>query len=182
MPAIPMSPDDDKAVAAYIRSVVATIGRQGMPPSVGREAPSILVGDAGAGQKYFAAKCASCHSASGDLQGIATRVPDPKTLQNTWVAGGGLGRRGPASAAPDARTPEVHITQPSGETVDGKLVRMDDFLVTIMLADGTTTTLRRDGDIPKVELRDPMQAHKDLLSIYTDKDIHDITAYLVTLK
>src|SRR5580698_6741942 len=43
MPAIPMSPDDGKAVAAYIRSVEGTIGVQGMPPAVGREAPSVLV-------------------------------------------------------------------------------------------------------------------------------------------
>ena len=49
---------------------------------------NILVGDAKAGEKYFAAKCATCHSAAADLQGIATRVPDPKTLQNLWVSGG----------------------------------------------------------------------------------------------
>ena len=84
-----MSPDDAKAVAAYVRSVVGTIGRQGMPPSVGLPPPSVLVGDAREGQAYFAAKCSSCHSATGDLQGIATKIPDPKVLQNTWVAGGG---------------------------------------------------------------------------------------------
>src|SRR5580698_1812191 len=60
MPAIPIDPQDGLAVAAYIRSVVETIGSQGRPPSVGKEAPSILVGDAGAGQAYFAARCASC--------------------------------------------------------------------------------------------------------------------------
>jgi cytochrome c oxidase cbb3-type subunit 3 len=54
--------------------------------------------------------------------------------------------------------------------------------VTIALADGTTRTLRRDDDLPKVEVHDPMKGHKDLLAVYTDKDIHDLTAYLVTLK
>ena len=143
MPAVPMSPADAKAVAAYIRSEVGTIGRQGMPPSIGKPAPSILVGDASAGQSYFAAKCSSCHSPTGDLQGIATRISDPKTLQNTWVAGG----RGAAAsdrrwARPSSRrTVMVTVTQPSGESVEGRLVRIDDFLVTIALADGTLRTL-----------------------------------------
>jgi cytochrome c oxidase cbb3-type subunit 3 len=43
-------------------------------------------------------------------------------------------------------------------------------------------TFRRDGDVPKVEVRDPMKPHRDLLAVYTDKDMHDVTAYLVTLK
>src|SRR5579872_7601739 len=62
MPAIPMSPEDAKAVAAYVRSVEGTIGIQGMPPSVGLPPPSVLVGDAREGQAYFAARCSSCHS------------------------------------------------------------------------------------------------------------------------
>ena len=59
---------------------------------------------------------------------------------------------------------------------------IDDFLVTIELDDKRTRTFRRDGDIPKVEIRDPYQGHRDLLSALTDKNIHDVTAYLVTLK
>ncbi len=183
MPAIPMSPQDANTVAAYVRSVVATIGTQGMPPSIGRAAPSILAGDATAGQAYFTQKCGSCHSTTGNLKGIATKYPDPKTLQNTWVAGGGRTGRGPAGpAANSARTPIVVVTQSSGESLEGRLVRIDDFLVTISMADGSVRTFRRDGDVPKVEIRDPMKAHKDLLAVYTDKDMHDVTAYLVTLK
>ena len=64
----------------------------------------------------------------------------------------------------------------------GQLVRIDDFLVTVGLADGTLRTFRRDGNVPKVELHDPMKAHRDMLSALTDKDMHDLTAYLVTLK
>jgi len=183
MPAIPMSPQDGKAVAAYIRSVVATIGTQGRPPSAGRPAPSVLVGDASAGQAYFAAKCGSCHSATGDLRGIATRIPDPKMLQNTWVAGGSRGARSPAAAgAPSPRTATVAVKLPSGEVVDGRLIRIDDFLVTVELAGGWVRTFRRDGEAPKVDVRDPMKTHRHLLAVYTDKDMHDVTAYLVTLK
>lgn len=183
MPAIPMSVADAKAVAAYVRSQVGTIGTQGKPPSIGKPAPSIVVGDAAAGQVYFAAKCSGCHSATGDLAGIATRIPEPEALQSTWVAGGRSRRFSPAAAAANSRrTVTATITLPSGETVEGRLVRIDDFLVTVALADGTSRTFRREGDVPKVEVHDPMQAHRDLLQVYTDKDMHDVTAYLVTLK
>lgn len=182
MPAIPITPQDALAVAAYIRSVVATIGSQGRPPSVGKEAPSILVGDAVAGQAYFAAKCSGCHSATGDLKGIASRITDPKILQTTWVGGGPRRRRFAAAGPPSAATPTVTVTLPTGETVAGSLVQIDDFLVTVGLADGTVRTLRREADVPKVEVHDPLKAHRELWEVYTDKDIHDVTAYLVTLK
>ena len=183
MPAVLMSPADGKAVAAYIRSEVATIGTQGKPPSIGKPPPSVLVGDASAGQAYFAAKCGNCHSPTGDLQGVATRISDPKSLQNSWVAGGRTRRFGPTVGAPGSRrTVTVTITQPTGESMEGRLVRIDDFLVTVALADGTLRTFRREGEVPKVDVHDPMKAHRELLAVYTDKDIHDVTAYLVTLK
>jgi cytochrome c oxidase cbb3-type subunit 3 len=185
MPAIPVSPADAKAVAAYVRSVMGTIGRQGMPPEVGKEAPSILVGNAKAGQAYFDAKCAKCHSAEGDLKGIASRISDPKALQNAWVSGGTGGRRGRGAAAPganDARAVTATVKLPNGETVEGRVLRVDDFLIALRLPDDTIREFTRNGDVPKVEIHDPMKAHRDLLGVYTDKDMHDVTAYLVTLK
>ena len=182
MPAVPMSAADAKAVAAFIRGEVGTIGTQGKPPSIGKPAPSILVGDATAGKAYFEAKCGSCHSATGDLQGIGTRFSDAKALQNFWVAGGRRRFGSAAGAAASRRTVTVTVTEPSGEKVEGKLVRIDDFLVTVGLADGSVRTFRREGDVPKVDVHDPMKPHQELLAVYTDKDIHDVTAYLVTLK
>jgi cytochrome c oxidase cbb3-type subunit 3 len=183
MPAIPMSAADAKAVSAYVRSILETIGRQGMPPSVGQAPPSVLVGNAAAGQSYFAAKCAACHSVTGDLKGIATRIPDPKTLQNTWVSGGRGGRRGGGGGnASTARTVTATVTSDAGEKTEGRLVRMDDFLVTLALSDGTIRSFRRVGEKPKVEVHDPMKGHNDLLQTYTDTNMHDVTAYLVTLK
>jgi cytochrome c oxidase cbb3-type subunit 3 len=183
MPAIGLSPEDAKTVAAYVRSVIETIGRQGTPPTAGREPPSILVGNANEGKTYFAVKCSGCHSATGDLQGIATRIPDPKTLQTAWVAG--ISREELRALAPGAtnpRIPKVVVSLPSGENVEGQLVEIDDFLVTVQLADGTERSFQRNGDVPKIVLHDPMKQHRDLLAQYTDKDIHDVTAYLVTLK
>ncbi len=187
MPAIPMSPADAKAVATYVRSVLETIGRQGMPPAVGQAPPTVLVGNAEAGKTYFAAKCASCHSATGDLQGLAARITDPKALQNTWVSGGGGGRRGGGGAANASanRTVTAAITLPSGEKQSERPPRPHRRFprVTIALSDGPIPgTFRRTGDVPKVEVRDLMKPHRDLLAVYTDKDMHDVTAYLVTLK
>jgi cytochrome c oxidase cbb3-type subunit 3 len=69
-----------------------------------------------------------------------------------------------------------------GSKVEGRLVRIDDFYVVVGLENGTTRTIRRSGDTPKVTIDDPLEGHRKLLTAYTDKDIHDVTAYLVTLK
>jgi len=82
---------------------------------------------------------------------------------------------------PDVAT-TVTVTLASGEKVEGRLRRIDDFLVSLSLPDGTYRSFTRDGDTPKVEVHDPLEPHKDLLRTYTDKNIHDLTAYLVTVK
>jgi len=181
MPAINMPPDAAKATAAYVRSVLATIGGQGKPPS-STEPPTIVVGNAAEGQAYFATKCANCHSVAGDLKGLATRLADPKILQNTWVAGRSRMGRGGGGNRADSKPVTVTVRQQSGEPVEGKLIRIDDFLVTLELSDGTTQSFRREGNVPKVEVHDPLDAHRELLTVLSDKDMHDVTAYLVTLK
>jgi len=110
-------------------------------------------------------------------------------LQNLWVSGGRAGRRpggsgssGQQGGAPDRSVVTARVTLPSGETIEGPLVRYDDFLVTIRLADGTTRTLRRNGDQPRLEINDPLAGHTELLAVLTEKDMHDVTAYLATLK
>jgi cytochrome c oxidase cbb3-type subunit 3 len=170
-------PDDIKAIATYIHSVTASARGQGAPPAGPPVELNIVVGDAKAGQAYFTAKCTACHTGA-DMQGIATRVPDPMALQNLWVGGGRAGGRG--GAAPSAVT--ATVTDASGQKTEGRLVRLDDFYVVVALADGTSRSFRRDGDVPKVEVKDPREAHRKLLPTYADKDIHDVTAYLVTLK
>jgi cytochrome c oxidase cbb3-type subunit 3 len=188
MPPLNLPTDDVKAVAAYIHSVAATSRGQGSPPAGPPVELNIVVGDAAAGKTYFAAKCSSCHSATGDLAGIAGRVPDPVELQNLWVGGGGGrggrgGRGGGAAAAgPNRGEVTVTVTPASGEKVQGRLVRIDDFLVIVGMPDGSTRSFRRDGEVPKVDITDPLDGHKKLLLTYTDKDVHDVTAYLVTVK
>ena len=74
------------------------------------------------------------------------------------------------------------VTLPGGETVEGRLDRIDDFVVSLTQPDGTHRSFITQGDTPKVEIRDPVQTHKELLRTYSDSDIHNVTAYLVTLK
>ena len=149
---------------------------------------NIVRGDAKAGEVYFQKTCASCHSTTGDLQGFAARMPDSKTLQQTWLLPGGGGGRGPANPAARAlnglHVPPVTVTVtlPGGEKVTGTMTRLDDFYVGLTMADGTLRGFTRNGDVPKVELHDPLAPHRELLRTYQDKDIHDLTAYLVTLK
>jgi len=196
MPPLPLPEDDVKAIAAYIHSVAARMaGQGGPPPSETPRELNILVGDAAAGQRYFAANCASCHSVTGDLQGVATRFGTPMGLQNAWVSGGGGGGRGGGGRGgrggggddqAAARVPKpvtVAVTTADGQKVEGRLSRIDDFLVTLILADGTERSFRRtSATAPALQINDPLAAHKQLLTKYSDKDIHDVTAYLVTLK
>jgi mono/diheme cytochrome c family protein len=143
--------------------------------------PSIVVGDAKAGETFFSAKCASCHSLSGDLRGLATRIADPRLLQQTWLMpGSGTGRGGPPPVTVKPTT--VTLTLRSGEKVEGTLDHIDDFMVALTTPEGTHRSFRTDGDMPKVEIHDPLQPHRELLRIYTDTDIHNVTAFLVTLK
>jgi cytochrome c oxidase cbb3-type subunit III len=187
MPPFPQIPDDDvKAIAEYIHSVAFTMRGQGNPPASAEAVVlNIVVGDPAAGKTYFAAKCASCHSESGDMQGVASRYSDPVQLQNAWVsggAGGGRGGGGRGRGGAGRREMTVVVTSPSGQKVEGRLDRIDDFIVTLTPADGVQRSFTRNGDVPKVEIRDPLLGHRNLLPVYTDKDIHDVTAYLVTLK
>jgi cytochrome c oxidase cbb3-type subunit 3 len=190
MPAIKMADEDVKAVSAFIHSIVATSRGQGSPPAGPPLVLNVLVGDPAAGQNYFSAKCSACHSTTGDLAGIGARMPDAMLLQNLWVAGGSAprgrggagGAGGPRDNAPSRRDVTAIVTLPSGQKIEGRLERIDDFYITVTPAGGIERTFRRDGDAPRVEIRDPLEPHRSLLSVYTDKDIHDVTAFLATLK
>jgi mono/diheme cytochrome c family protein len=143
--------------------------------------PTIVVGNAARGAAAFQARCAGCHSATGDLAGLARRFSDARQLQDYWLVPTPARGRGAGSAS-TLRPVTAVITQPSGETIEGRLVRIDDFTVTIVPADGMPRSFGRHGDVPKVEVVDPVKPHRELLPQYTDDEIHDLTAYLVTLK
>jgi cytochrome c oxidase cbb3-type subunit III len=164
-------------IAAYLHSrVVYASGRGDVHMS------EVLVGDAKAGEQYFngAGGCAKCHSPTGDLKGVGAKY-EPATLQEKLVmprsGRGGFGR---GAANPTA--PYATVTLPSGEKIKGQPLRVTDFDVTLSLADGSTQTWARDHGVPKVEITDPLQAHLDIMQKLTDTEMHNLTAYLATLK
>lgn len=168
------SKDQAADIAAFVHDFPLSSRDQGrMRP------PTIVVGDPKAGEAYFNSHCASCHSATGDLKGIAGRIDDARLLQQRWLMPRIYGGRGGVAGSSGVT---VTVTQPDGANVEGKLERLDDFVVILTDSTGAVRTFERVHDRPKIELHDPMEPHRNLLPLYTDKDIHDVTAWLVTLK
>jgi cytochrome c oxidase cbb3-type subunit 3 len=147
----------------------------------------IVVGDAKAGEAYFngAGRCGTCHSSSRDLKGVGAKY-EPATLQGRLLLPRGRERAPGEPSAPLYTEPtaiNVTVTPPSGEAVTGGLVRLTDFEVTLYdAAAGRQRSWLRNGDTPKVVVTDPLQAHVDQLTKWTDADMHNMTAYLVSLK
>jgi cytochrome c oxidase cbb3-type subunit III len=184
MPPFSLGDSEVADLHAFIRSVSPPAGRGG--PGGRGVVTAVVVGDAVAGEAHFngAGGCKACHSATGDFKGIGTRLT-AANIQGRLVLPRGTGAypssfNSPPDPKDAART--VTVTLPSGETVSGTLMWLTDFTVTLRDASGTRRTFARDGDVPTVEVKDPLQWHLDHLRRLTDRDMHDLTAYLVTLK
>jgi cytochrome c oxidase cbb3-type subunit III len=177
MPKFDLSLEEIASIATFIHSM--PVG--GRAETTGVVDP--LVGDAKAGEAYFngPGKCASCHSVSGDLTGIGAKYTDVRALQGAMLSGGAAVTQGYAGLPASARK-TVTVTLQSGETVKGQLDQIDDFLVALTDSDGNYHSYVRQGDNPKVTISNPLQPHFDMLRNFKDDDIHNLTAYLVTLK
>jgi cytochrome c oxidase cbb3-type subunit 3 len=139
----------------------------------------ILTGNAAAGRQYFEGDggCTSCHSATGDLAGVGTRIPNPVDLQTRMLFPTGRGR----GAGPNRAAVTVTVTPASGPAMSGVLVAMDSFYVTFRDASGSIKVVKLAPGV-KVVKTDPLDTHRQLLRKITDKNMHDVVAYLATLK
>ena len=148
------------------------------------QAQNVLTGDAKAGEAYFngEGKCATCHTTTRlTLVGIGGRL-EPIDIQQRFLFPGGGGRgRGRGGAASAATAVKVTVTPASGESVTGVLLQMDDFNVSLRDASGDYRTFKRGPGV-KVVKDDPLAAHQALLDTITDKQMHDVVAYLETFK
>jgi mono/diheme cytochrome c family protein len=176
MPRIDLNNAQVSDIAAFLHSY-----RVSGYDAVRNRPPTVLVGNAQTGQQAFGAKCGKCHSVTGDLKGFGGKFADPKQLQQSWLAPGGGGRFG-GPAATNVPPTTVTVTLAGGKKMEGRLIRYDDFVVAFADANGDMHSFRRAGDTPKIEVHDPLEPHHQLLPTYTDKEIHDITAYLATVK
>lgn len=180
MPKFEFSDAQNADLSAFLQNEIYLASHRGLYKIL-----DILVGDPKAGEAFFngAGRCRTCHSPSGDLKGIATKYKDPAALQGRMV----LPRNAPPGSPPMPahRLPNAlraTVTTPSGD-VTGTLVRLTDFEVTIFdAASGQMRTWLRNNDMPRVVVIDPLQAHMDMIQKWTDRDMHNVTAYLATLK
>ncbi len=158
-----LPPEQVQDIAAFLHARIQEVRGHRLPEA------ALLVGDPKAGLAYFngAGKCSTCHSPTGDLAHIAAKN-QPLALTTLFLT-------------PPAKPMKVTVVLPSGQTVSGKLEYLDEFTVALVDADGAYHTFPRDRT-KSVDVVDPLSAHKELLPMYTDKDIHDLLAYLVTLK
>ena len=167
MPAFPQITDAQvKDIAAFLH---ARIDASMRASALGGSAfgGQLMVGDAAAGKAYFEVHCASCHNPTGDFAGIA-RKHEPAELESLMLAP----KPGPTTGT---------LTLAGGETIHGTVLHQDEFFYTLREASGNTRTVSAGRGV-RLVVETPLQAHDDLLKTYTNKDIHDVFAYLETLK
>ena len=144
---------------------------------------NIVTGDAKAGEAFFSAHCASCHSATGDLAHIASKY-EPVALQSRFLYPKESHYPGMAGPPPDPRAEaRVTVTLPSGQSYSGKLDHLDDFSVSMTDDSGEHHTwLFDEAKGLQVKVNDPLEAHAKLLTAYSNSDMHNVLAYLETMK
>jgi cytochrome c oxidase cbb3-type subunit 3 len=176
MPAFKNISDTDMAaIVAFLHSQMDTFA-QALGGRRTVDVADLATGNAEAGKTYFngTGKCNSCHSTTGDLAGIGTRMQGLNLMRRMLYPGGG----GPGS--PGATKAKAKIQMSSGETMEGPLAAEDDFSVTILDASGARKVYQKSA--AKVKVDDPLDAHFVQLGKYTDADMHNVYAYLVSLK
>jgi len=173
MPPLQLDSDQIKAVVVYLHDrALQALNSARLPKTY--DLAKLLTGNARAGQAYFsgAGGCAQCHSASGDLKGIAGKL-SPLDLEARMLY-------------PESRhgqrpmTVTATVTLGSGEAVSGKLEHTDEFTVALIDSSGWYRSFDRSA--VKVEVHDPLAAHRELLNKITQDDFHNLFAYLETLK
>ena len=174
MPAFSLSDSDVAAIVAFVhdqRSQAATA--TGNRRTV--DAADLATGSVEAGRRYFESACSRCHSATGDLAGVATRYQGLALMQRMLYPGSG-GR----GAGPAPKPPTVRVTLRSGQVVSGALAFRDEFTISLTDERGW----RRSWPTNQVTFTvdDRLQAHVDQLAKYTDADMHDVLAYVQTLR
>lgn len=173
MPAYPqMTESQTYDIAQFLHLQVELAANRGIYKRL-----NVVSGDAKKGEAWFngEGKCSACHSVTGDLARIGNKYP-PDVIQNRflWPGGGGYG----APTHPRKAT----ITLSDGQKVTGTIKRLDDFNVSLYDEAGDFHSWSLEGGRIKVEISDPLRAHRELLDRYTDEIMHNLTAYLVTLK
>jgi cytochrome c oxidase cbb3-type subunit 3 len=167
MPAMPLTDAQVSDIAAFLHARAAEAqGSNGVPKAYPVE--KLLTGSADSGKAFFngAGGCNKCHSVTGDLSGVASKY-SPIDLEAHMLYPGG-------------RHTTAVVTLPSGEEIKGTIEHADDFMVSLRDDSGWYRSFSRAQ--VKVELQDGLAAHRELLGKLTQADVHNLFAYLETLK
>ncbi len=179
MPAFPNLTDAQlKDIAAYLQKRTQDAANR-----MEYKIMNIVTGDPKAGEAYFNAHCASCHSPSGDLAHIASKY-EPTALQGRFLYPKSDANPFAGGAPPDPKMQKTAtVTLGSGQTYSGTVDHLDDFSVSLTSSNGEHHSWIFDDEKNiKVDIHDPLKAHADLLPQYSDADMHNILAYLETMK
>jgi cytochrome c oxidase cbb3-type subunit III len=167
MPAMPLTDAQVSDIAAFLHArAAAAQSSNGVPKTYPLE--KLLTGNADAGKTFFngAGGCNGCHSPTADLSGVARKY-SPLDLQAHMLYPGG-------------RHTTAVVTLPSGEQIKGPLEHVDEFMVSLRDASGWYRSFSREH--VKVEVQDALAGHHELLGKLTPADVHNLFAYLETLK
>jgi cytochrome c oxidase cbb3-type subunit 3 len=168
MPAFPSLSDEQiHDIAEYLHLQVELAANRGTYKPL-----SVVTGNADAGKAYFngEGRCATCHSVTGDLAHIGAKMPPPDLQQRFLYP------------APDRRAPvTVTVTLRGGKTMTGKLRHLDDFYVAFEDTNGVLQSMTLGNGV-EAHIDDKLLTHRQMLEKYTNQQMHDLTAYLVTLK
>ncbi len=178
MPAFALNDAQIKDIATFLLS-----RSQGAANRMEYKILNIVTGDPKNGEVYFNAHCATCHSPSGDLAHIAAKF-EPVDLQSRFLYPKQHSFPGAPGPPPDPKAEKtVTVTLPSGQSYTGKLDHIDDFSVSLTEPSGEHHAWLFDEEKGiKVDVHDPLAAHAELLSQYSNADMHNVLAYLETLK
>ncbi len=135
------------------------------------EVADLQTGNARAGRRYFDSACSGCHSPTGDLAGIASRLRRLALLRRMLY---------PGQPGMPARRPAATVTTREGEKITGQLAARDEFTIAVIDAEGRYRSW--PADRVSVAIDDPLEAHVKQLARYTDATMHDVLAYLHTLR
>lgn len=170
MPPIEMTDAQIGDVVSFIRQAVQTYDNPSAGPlPANYPAQDLLTGNAQAGKAFFdgTGGCSGCHSPTGDLAGIASKYSAGQ-LEARFMM--------PRATKPKTAT----VTTSSGQKITGVLLVINNYEVSVRLPDGTAQSW--PAETVKVEIQDPLEAHRELLDKYTDAGMHNMLAYLWTLK
>ena len=169
MPAFPsLTGDQLRDLAEYLHLQVELAANRGT-----YKALNVVTGNARAGEAYFngEGKCNTCHSVTGDLAHIGSKM-SPPDLQQEFLY--------PAPSQQPSAT-KVTVSLKDGSQISGTLKHLDDFYVSLYDAAGNYRSVALGKGV-EVKVEDKLVFHREMLDKYTNQQMHDLTAYLVTLK